>query len=129
MPISAPENSGRIQGRFLQGLSGNPAGRPRGSRNRTTLAAQALLDGEAEALTRKAVDLALDGDIAALRLCLERIIPVRREPIDLSLHKTEVRIDVRQISPTELAALEIMLGRMIGTRDAVGTAEPQGQLG
>jgi len=55
------------------------AGRPRGARNRATLAAGALLDGEAEALTRKAIELALDGNILALRLCLERIMPPRRE--------------------------------------------------
>jgi hypothetical protein len=44
-----------------------------------TLAAEALLDGEAEALTRKAIEMALSGDGAALRLCLERIVPARRE--------------------------------------------------
>src|SRR6516225_9807088 len=55
---------------FEKGRSGNPAGRPRGSRNRSTLAAQLLLQGEAEALTRKAVELALGGDPTALRLCL-----------------------------------------------------------
>ena len=59
--------------------SPNPNGRPRGSRNRTTLAAEALLDGEAEALTRKAIEQALQGDPAALRICLERILPPRRE--------------------------------------------------
>jgi hypothetical protein len=37
--------------RFLKGQSGNPSGRPRGARNKTTLAVEALLDGEAEALT------------------------------------------------------------------------------
>jgi hypothetical protein len=46
---------------FEKGRSGNPAGRPRGSRNRSTLAAQLMLQGEAEALTRKAVELALGG--------------------------------------------------------------------
>jgi hypothetical protein len=43
-----------------------------------TMAAEALLDGEAEALTRKAVELALAGDTVALRLCLERLLPPRR---------------------------------------------------
>ena len=62
-------------GRFPPKSSGNPAGRPKGSRNKTTLAAQGLLDGEAEALTRKAIELALSGDPVALRLCLERILP------------------------------------------------------
>jgi hypothetical protein len=44
------------------------------------------LDGEAEVLTRKAVSLALDGDVTALRLCLERIAPPRREaPVQFDL--------------------------------------------
>ena len=38
-----------------------------------------LLDGEAQALTRKAIDKALDGDMGALRLCLERLLPPRRD--------------------------------------------------
>ena len=68
------------------GQSGNPAGRPQGSKHQATLAAEALLDGEAEALTRKAVEKALEGDTTALRLCLERLVPPRRDravPIDL----------------------------------------------
>ena len=40
---------------------------------------ETLLDGEAERLTRKAVERALDGDSTALRLCLERIAPPRRD--------------------------------------------------
>jgi hypothetical protein len=56
---------------FKPGQSGNPAGKPRGSRNRTTLAVEALLDGEAETLTRKAIELAKAGDLAALRVCLD----------------------------------------------------------
>jgi hypothetical protein len=72
--------SPRTRGRsFVKGESGNPAGRPKGARNRTTLAAEALLDGQAEAITQKAIDLALDGDLVALRLCLERVLPTRRE--------------------------------------------------
>ena len=63
---------------FQKGQSGNPAGRPPGSRDRTALAAEYLLEGEAQALTRKAIDLALEGDTTALRLCLERILPQRK---------------------------------------------------
>ncbi len=75
------------QGRFKSGTSGNPKGRSVGSRHKATEAALSLLEGEAEALTRKAVELALDGDITALRLCLERIVPSVKErpltPLDL----------------------------------------------
>ena len=56
---------------------GNP-GRPFGARNKATLAALALLEGEAEALTRRCVELALAGDTTALRLCLERLLPKSR---------------------------------------------------
>jgi hypothetical protein len=56
---------------------GNP-GRRMGARNRTTLAAMALLEGKAEALTRRCVELALAGDTTALRLCLERLLPKSR---------------------------------------------------
>ena len=59
--------------RFKPGRSGNPEGRPRGSRNATTLALEALLGGEAETLTRKAIELAKGGDLAALRLCIDRL--------------------------------------------------------
>lgn len=56
---------------------GNP-GKPLGVRNKATQAALTLLEGEAEALVRKAVEMALGGDLVALRLCLERLAPVRR---------------------------------------------------
>ena len=64
---------------FQQGQSGNPEGRPKGARNKATVAAESLLDGEAETITRRCIDLALEGDSTALRLCLSRILPVRRE--------------------------------------------------
>ena len=43
--------------------------------NKTTLATQALLEEEAEALTRKAIELAKAGNPVALRLCLQRLLP------------------------------------------------------
>jgi hypothetical protein len=51
-----------------------------------TLAMEALLDGESEALTRKAIELALGGDITALRLCLDRVLPPRKDrPINFEM--------------------------------------------
>lgn len=71
---------------FKKDQSGNPSGRPQGSRNKATLAVENLLDGEAEKLTRKAVEMALAGDTTALRLCLERLSPPHRDrPIKLAL--------------------------------------------
>ena len=78
--VLLPTLPGRVRGRpFEKGRSGNPAGRRPGSRNKATLAAAALLAGEAEALTRTAVELALAGDPTAMRLCIERLLPPCRE--------------------------------------------------
>jgi hypothetical protein len=80
-PMSVPEKTGQKQegGRFQQGRSGNPAGRPRGSRNKASLAAEALLEGEAEAIVRKVLDCALAGDRTAMRLAFGWLLPPRRE--------------------------------------------------
>jgi hypothetical protein len=62
------------KGRFSKG---NP-GKPRGARSQTTLAIEQLLGKDATRLTRKAIKSALDGDTTALRICMERIAPVRK---------------------------------------------------
>jgi len=75
-PISAIKQRGRP---FPKGKSGNPSGKPLGTRNRTTIAAQQLLDGEAESLTRTCIKMALAGDSTAMRLCMERISPAPKD--------------------------------------------------
>jgi hypothetical protein len=107
----ADKTVGKQRGRpFRRGESGNPAGRPLGSRHKATLAAEALLDGEVEALTRKAVEMALAGDGTALRLCLDRILPPRRErPVNFKLPRLQAPGDAAKA----MAALT----------DAVATAE------
>ena len=78
--MPAENTAGKQRGRpFQKGQSGNPDGRPIGSRNATTIALETLLDGQATALTQKAIDVALTGDIPALRLCLDRILPPRKD--------------------------------------------------
>jgi len=100
-----------------KGQSGNPAGRPVGARNKATLAVQALLDGEAEALSRKAVELALQGDLAAIRLCLERILPPRKDaPVEFTLPQVTSASDISQIQATIMQAVaEGRLTPMEGT--------------
>ena len=93
-----PANTGQKQDtRFKPGQSGNPAGKAKGTRHRATRAAEALLEGEAEALTRKAVELAKSGDSVALRLCLDRILPARKDRhIPFSLPKLQTGADAVQ---------------------------------
>ena len=91
--------------RFTKGQSGNASGRPKGARNRTTMAVEALLEGEAEAIARKAIELAKNGDTVALRLVLERVVPVRRgKPICFDLPRIETAGDVSTALGRILAA-------------------------
>jgi hypothetical protein len=64
---------------FQKGQSGNPAGRPRGARNKATLMLEQLLDDEAEAISRAAIEKAKAGDPTAMRVCMDRLLPKRRE--------------------------------------------------
>jgi Family of unknown function (DUF5681) len=63
------------QMQFQKGQSGNPLGRPPGARNKATIMAEALLQGEAEELTRLAIEHARSGDMTALRMCFDRVAP------------------------------------------------------
>jgi hypothetical protein len=103
LPVPAGEQQDRDRGRFRPGVSGNPRGRPPGSRNHATLAAAALLEGEAEAITRKAVELALAGDPVALRLCMERILPPLRERPRPAIEADGPRDALAQLSQRVLA--------------------------
>lgn len=104
---------------FAEGQSGNPAGRPKGARNRATQVLEKILDGDAEAILNKAVEMAKDGDPVAMRLCLDRLIPVRRDrPITFTLPPIEKPADLTrathalmqgvaagEITPSEAAEL------------------------
>jgi hypothetical protein len=84
---------------------GNP-GRPKGARNRATVAVEAMLDGEAEAITRVAIDLAKTGDAVALRLCMDRIAPPRRDrPVMVELPKIDTAADVVAALAATLTAM------------------------
>ena len=79
----APKPRGRP---FSKGHSGNPRGRPPGARNAATVLAEQLLDGEVEGLIRKIIQKAKHGDVTALRICIDRILPPRRErPVQFAM--------------------------------------------
>ena len=88
------------------GTSANPAGRPKGARNKTTLAIEALLDGEADAITRKAVELAKAGDMTAIRICLDRLCPPRRDRhVTFAIPAIETAADTAKASSAILTAV------------------------
>jgi hypothetical protein len=91
---------------FQKGQSGNPAGRPRGSRNRSKILFQDRLDADVEEIADKVVALAKAGDIAAIRLCVDRLLPVRKgEPIGFELPPFETAADIVRAAASIAAAV------------------------
>ena len=117
----AENAAGKQRGRpFRKGQSGNPAGKPKGARHRATRAIQLLLEGEAEALTRKCIDLAKAGDTTALRLCMERLAPaMKSRAVHLSMPSIETAADVLK---AQSAAIEAMASGEITPDEAATIA-------
>lgn len=91
---------------FEKGESGNPAGRPRGARNRATLLMQNLLADDAEAIGRKAIEMAKAGELAAIRLCMDRLAPARKdEPVAFELPPIEKPTDIVAATASIVAAV------------------------
>ena len=141
--VDEPENTGRDQtGRWRKGASGNRAGKPRGARHKATLAAETLLEGEAEALIRKAVELALRGDVSVLRLCLDRIVPPRKDrPVCFELPAMNeskdavtasaaivAAVSAGELTPTEAAELSKVVDGYSRTLQAVEFEERLSRL-
>jgi len=104
MTDNAPRKNARpTRGRPFE--PGNP-GRPKGARHRTTLAIEALLEGQHKKLTQKVIDKALEGDVTALKLCLDRLVPMRRDaPISFELPPVNTVADTVVASSAVLAAV------------------------
>jgi hypothetical protein len=116
--------------KYRKGQSGNPKGRPKGSRDRATLIADELFnkalfgsDKKAEAIIAKAVEMAAGGDTACMRLCFERIAPARKDrPVHFELPQMcEAKdavgasaaivgaVATGQLTPSEAAELSIIV--------------------
>jgi hypothetical protein len=63
---------------FQKGTSGNPSGKPKGARNRTTLLAEKLMQDDAAQIVQAVLDAAKAGDMTAAKMIVDRIAPVRK---------------------------------------------------
>lgn len=122
-------------GTFAPGNSG----RPKGARHKITRAVEELLEGEAEGLTRKAVAMALEGDTTALRLCLERIAPPRKDvPVKFDLPAMSraqdaaeaARAILQAVSSGDLTPMEgvSVMGLVEGYRKTLETSELESRI-
>lgn len=89
-----PENTGKIQEstQFKKGQSGNPNGKPKGAKNKSTLAAEALLEGSLEKICRRIEEEAVKGNMQAAKMVLERFLPPRKDRL--------IRLDLPEIKNT-----------------------------
>ena len=91
-----PENAGQMQvlGQFQKGQSGNPKGKAKGTKNRATLAAEQLLQGDLKNICQRLVEEALIGNMQAIKLILDRVLPPKRDrAIDIGLPKLQTADD------------------------------------
>ena len=123
---------------FKPGKSGNPSGKPKGARNKTTVAMENLLDDDAATITSKAIELAKNGDLTALRLCLEeRIIPPRKDrPVNFDMPEIKTPSDALvaataimravaggDLTPSEAAELSKTIDSFVRVAETADLAE------
>lgn len=114
-------------------------GRPEGSRNKATIALQTMLDGHGEAITRKCALMAMQGDATGMRLCMERLLPPRREqPVKFKVGPATTAAEVAAAVSAVLQAVAVgqltpAEGQMIaaileGRRRVIETEEHEARL-
>lgn len=122
-------------GKFAAGNSG----KPRGARNRVTRAVEELFDGQAEEITQKAIELALAGELIALKMCMERIMPSRKDtPIQFNLQAMTSATEAAQTAQGVLQAVayglitpleaKVVMGLVEQYRQALETSELEGRI-
>ena len=111
---------------FQPGQSGNPAGRPRGSRSRRSIVAECLLDDNVELIMQQVISKVRDGDPVVLRACLDRLTPrAKHAPIAFELPPIATPADALkamstimqgigagELTPVEAAELSMMVRLM-----------------
>jgi uncharacterized protein DUF5681 len=122
---------------FAKGTVANPHGRPVGSRNKSTLLAQECFDGMVRQITHKTIAMALEGNAVALKLCVERILPRRRDTTVTIEEFPEVRTAADcqvavahairaaaagEISPSEAHAFIALVEAQTRVMTAIGSA-------
>jgi hypothetical protein len=111
------ENTGETAMRFQPGQSGNPSGRPRGALNRATVLAQELLSARVERIAGKLIELAEGGDMRAIRVCMERLMPViKHQPIAVEMPPIENAAD--SVEAVASIAAAVAAGELTATEAA-----------
>jgi hypothetical protein len=94
-----PDNTEKKQGKtqFPKGHSGNPNGRPKGTRNKSMMLAQLLLERDLEEICNRVIEEAKAGNMQAVKMILDRILPQKKDsPIAIDLPQIKTASDILQ---------------------------------
>jgi Family of unknown function (DUF5681) len=96
----------KASGQFERGQSGNPNGRPPGSRNRGFIRLEQILHQDAERVVQRIIEAAISGDMCAAKLILDRVLPKTacRPRMEIVLPELRTADDARTLVSTVLAA-------------------------
>jgi hypothetical protein len=103
------------------------SGRPPGSKNKITQMVEQLAEGQAEQLIQKVLELAQAGDVACLRMILDRLWPLRKgQPVNVVMPPINTPQEVvsaiasiwtgirdGRLTPEEASALSIVVDRSV----------------
>ena len=124
--------------KFQKGASGNPAGRPKGIRDRRHKLRDTMLEA-ADGLVTMAIAYAKAGDMAAMRLVFDRIMPaVKQDPIEFAMPKLATAAECAAAQATVVQAVvsgqllpsegQVMTGLIEAQRRAFETSDLAEQL-
>ena len=91
---------------FQKGTSGNPAGRPKGSVNKYTELSRELLSENGVLIVSKVIEKAMDGDVACLKMCMDRIIPAHKA-VEIKHENQDMAINIVVESITSAATKQL----------------------
>jgi hypothetical protein len=76
---------------LVKGVVLNPNGRPKGSLNKYTLLSREMMTEKGPEIVNKIMEMAMDGDVHCLKMCIDRILPVHKA-IDPNRAKQDSKI-------------------------------------